>query len=217
MLAGGHKQVSAEADAIIAAAVRAEPERELLAWLRNGLAQLGHFTSGDELHACPMTVTPWIDADFPRFERAVYAAARQTKDRLAVPPWMQALHRSRRAGGYRRLRHRADRRVAPPPCRRGLRRRRAAVRAGECLHRGRVFDPTRPLWQPADAAGAVVAVLGERCSQCRQRNATTGRAYRMPARSKIPRGGCDLARLPVVPDNPGDAPRRRPRSRPPGA
>jgi hypothetical protein len=92
MLAGGHKRVSADADAIIAAALRAEPRTELLAWLRNGVVQLGSFATGDELHACPTTVTPWIDRDFPRFERAAYAAARQTGDRLAVPDGMQALH-----------------------------------------------------------------------------------------------------------------------------
>jgi hypothetical protein len=90
--AGGHKRVSADADAIIAAALRAEPGTELQAWLRNGIIQLGMFATGDELHACPTTVTPWIDRDFPLFERAAYAAARQTGNRLAVPDWMQALH-----------------------------------------------------------------------------------------------------------------------------
>lgn len=92
ILAGGHKAVSAEADAIIADGLRAEPETELHAWLRNGFTQLGRFASGDELHACPGTVTPWIAHDFPRFEGAAYAAARQTGNRLAVPAWMQVLH-----------------------------------------------------------------------------------------------------------------------------
>lgn len=99
VLAGGHKRVSADADAIIAAALRAEPGTELLAWLRNGIAQLGSFTSGDELHACPTTVTPWIDRDFPRFERAAYAAARQTGGLLAVPDRMRALHVIAALGG----------------------------------------------------------------------------------------------------------------------
>ena len=92
--AGGHKQVSAEADAIILAALRVEFRTELIAWLRNGLTQLGMFDTGDELHACPATVTPWIDRDFPPWERAAYAAARQTKGRLAVPDWLQAVHRT---------------------------------------------------------------------------------------------------------------------------
>jgi hypothetical protein len=92
LLIGGHKQVSAEADAIIAAALRAEPAAELRAWFGNGITQLGRFTTGDELHPCPTTVTPWIDRDFPPFERTAYAAARQTNGELAVPAWMQMLH-----------------------------------------------------------------------------------------------------------------------------
>ena len=92
LLAGGHKVVSAEADAIIAAGLRAEPGAALRAWLHNGIVQLGRFASGDELHACPTTVTPWILRDFPQFEHAAYAAARQTNNRLAVPAWMQTLH-----------------------------------------------------------------------------------------------------------------------------
>ncbi len=99
MLAGGHKLVSTEADAIIAAGLRAEPDTELRAWLHNGIVQLGSFTSGDELHACPTTVTPWIVRDFPRFEQAAYAVARQTNGRLAVPDWMQALHAIVALGG----------------------------------------------------------------------------------------------------------------------
>jgi hypothetical protein len=99
VLAGGHKRVSADADAIIAAAIRTEPGAELSAWLRNGFLQLGNFASGDELHACPTTVTPWIDRDFPRFEGTAYTAARQTNGELAVPDWMQALHAIVALGG----------------------------------------------------------------------------------------------------------------------
>ena len=99
MLAGGHKRVSADANAIIAAALRAEPGTELLAVLRNGITQLGRFATGDELHACPATVTPWIERDFPAFEQAAYAAARQTGNRLAVQDWMQALHAVVALGG----------------------------------------------------------------------------------------------------------------------
>lgn len=92
MLAGGHVAVSADADAIIAEALRREPRREFIAWLDNTLTQLRRFATGDTLDACPTTVTPWIDADFPPFERAAYAAARQTRGELAVPAWMQRLH-----------------------------------------------------------------------------------------------------------------------------
>ena len=99
MLAGGHKRVSADAGAIIAAALRAEPGTELLAWLRNGSVQLGSFASGDELHACPGTVTPWIERDFPGFERAAYIAARQTDGRLAVPEPLRLLHAIVAVGG----------------------------------------------------------------------------------------------------------------------
>jgi hypothetical protein len=99
ILAGGHKRVSADADAIIAAALRAEPGTELRAGLRNGMEQLRRFATGDDLHACPDTVTPWIARDFPAFERAAYGAARQTNNRLAVPDWMQALHTAAALGG----------------------------------------------------------------------------------------------------------------------
>ena len=99
VLAGGHKHVSDEAGAIIAAALRAELGTELRAWLRNGVNQLGMFDSGDELRACPATVTPWIDRDFPQFERAAYAASRQTGGRLAVPAWLQIVHRTTALAG----------------------------------------------------------------------------------------------------------------------
>ncbi len=99
ILAGGHKQVSSEAGAIIMAGLRAEPVIEFRALLHNGFEQLGEFASGDELRACPTTVTPWIDRDFPRLERAAYAASRQTAGRLAVPGWMQVLHAVVALGG----------------------------------------------------------------------------------------------------------------------
>jgi hypothetical protein len=90
--AGGAKLVSAEADGIIAAAVSAEPGTALRAFLGNALDQLTRFASGDGLEAWPRTVTPRIERDFPRFEAAAYAAARQTQGTLAVPTWMQAMH-----------------------------------------------------------------------------------------------------------------------------
>jgi hypothetical protein len=90
--AGGAKLVSAEAGAIITAALRAEPGKELRAVLANTVLQLALFGSGDGLDPWPRTVTPWIEHDFPRFERAEYDAARQTLGTLAIPGWMQRLH-----------------------------------------------------------------------------------------------------------------------------
>lgn len=92
--AGGAKRVSLEADAIIAAAVTAEPGTELRAFVANGLRQLMRFATGDGLQSWPTTVTPSIQRDFPRRESIAYAAARQTEGKLAVPPWMQLLHRT---------------------------------------------------------------------------------------------------------------------------
>jgi hypothetical protein len=92
VLAGGHKAVSAEADAIIAAALRAEPGREVRAVLRNGVEQLTRFASGDGLEAWPIEVTPWIERDFPPAEQARYAAGLQARGLLALPPWLATLH-----------------------------------------------------------------------------------------------------------------------------
>jgi hypothetical protein len=91
-MAGGARVVSAEADGIIAAAMRAEPGTELRALLNNALQQLARFASGDGLQSWPSTVTPKIGLDFPRFETVTYGAARQTQGILGVPAWMQALH-----------------------------------------------------------------------------------------------------------------------------
>jgi hypothetical protein len=44
-------------------------------------------------------VTPVIERDFPPFERSTYATARQTQGRIAVPEWMQPLHRAAAIGG----------------------------------------------------------------------------------------------------------------------
>ena len=90
--AGGPQQVSAEADSIILAAVRAEPGRELAAVLANGARQLALFATGDGLQPWPASVTPWIERDFPAFERADYEQARQTEGRKLLPDWMPALH-----------------------------------------------------------------------------------------------------------------------------
>ncbi len=90
--AGGAKLISTEADAIIGAAVAAEPGRELRAFLTNALQQLTQFASGDGLQAWPDTVTPVLEQHFPAAERNAYAAALQTNNQLAVPGWMQWLH-----------------------------------------------------------------------------------------------------------------------------
>ena len=92
VLAGGHKAVSAEADAIIAAALRAEPLTELGAILGNGMTQLLQFRSGDGLDSWPGEVAPWIAQDFPPAERARYVAARQTHNTLVLPSWLTTLH-----------------------------------------------------------------------------------------------------------------------------
>ena len=99
LLAGGHKALAAEADAIIADTLRNEPGAEAAAVLRNLRQQLGQFATGDGLHAWPQTVEPWIARDFPRFEHAAYAASRQSRNRLAVPAWMQTLHAATALGG----------------------------------------------------------------------------------------------------------------------
>ena len=92
LLAGGHKALSEDAGSIIAATLRREPAAEAAAFLRNLRQQFGRFATGDGLHAWPQTVEPWIARDFPQFEHAAYAASRQSRDQLAVPLWMQALH-----------------------------------------------------------------------------------------------------------------------------
>lgn len=92
VLAGGHKAISGEADAIIAAALRAEPGRELGAIAANAAEQLTRFASGDGLGAWPVEVTPWIDRDFPMAERTRYAAGLQARGLLTLPVWLASLH-----------------------------------------------------------------------------------------------------------------------------
>ena len=94
LLAGGHKAVSADADAIIRAALRAEPGRALRALWDNTLEQLVRFDSGDGLEAWPAQVDPRIEADFPPREREAYRNARQQREALAVPPPLAAMHRA---------------------------------------------------------------------------------------------------------------------------
>jgi hypothetical protein len=90
--AGGAKMVSREADEIIAAALHAEPGRELLAATRNATRQLALFATGDGLQPWPANVTPWIERDFPRSEAVAYSASRQNAGTLAVPAWIRTLH-----------------------------------------------------------------------------------------------------------------------------
>jgi hypothetical protein len=92
--AGGAKAVSAEADAIIAAALRAEPAAIARAAVANALAQLARFDSGDGTGAWPAQVTPWLRRDFPPAENARYDAARQQNGALAVPAELAAAHRA---------------------------------------------------------------------------------------------------------------------------
>jgi len=93
ILAGGHKAVSTDADAIILSALRAEPAAAARAGVANAWEQLTRFTSGDGLETWPDQITPWIARDFPARELAAYAAARQQNGTLTVPPWLAAIHR----------------------------------------------------------------------------------------------------------------------------
>jgi hypothetical protein len=91
-LAGGAKVISQEAGAIITAALAADAVGEARAAVANTLAQLSGFASGDGLEPWPRQVTPWIERDFPPAERVAYAAARQQRGQLAVPPELATVH-----------------------------------------------------------------------------------------------------------------------------
>ena len=93
VLVGGHKAVSADADAIVAATLRSYPTEVFRAALANTLHQLGRFSSGDGLEPWPIQVTPWIAKDFPQREYTAYQAARQQRGVLAVPSPLPAVHR----------------------------------------------------------------------------------------------------------------------------
>jgi hypothetical protein len=97
--AGGPKIVSAEANAILTTAVREEPWITLRAAIRNTVRQLTMFATGDGLIPWPGTVTPVIRRIFPHFEVAMYDGSLQTRGRLAVPSWLQDLHRAAFAAG----------------------------------------------------------------------------------------------------------------------
>jgi hypothetical protein len=93
MLAGGHKAVSADADAIILATVASEPGGVLAAAWHNTIEQLTRFASGDGLESWNQPVGEWIDKDFPPRERASFHAARQQMGILTVPRPLALLHR----------------------------------------------------------------------------------------------------------------------------
>jgi hypothetical protein len=90
--AGGAIAVSAEADAIIAAAWHAAPSEMAQAALRNFVRQLGGFATGDGLEAWPNTVTPAIGRNFPPAEYAAYGKSLQSTGSLRVPWPLPALH-----------------------------------------------------------------------------------------------------------------------------
>jgi hypothetical protein len=93
LLAGGHKAISADADAIIREAVIAQPGGLLLATWDNTIEQLTRFASGDGLQRWDDEVGSWIDQDFPTGERAAFHAARQQSRDLAVPWPLAIVHR----------------------------------------------------------------------------------------------------------------------------
>ncbi len=99
MLAGGHKAVSADADAIIRAAVLAEPGRLSHAAWDNAAEQLFRFASGDGLNAWNDEAGATIERDFPLRERLRFRAARQQREMLTVPPALALAHRIVAIGG----------------------------------------------------------------------------------------------------------------------
>lgn len=90
--AGGHKAISAEAGAIIAATLRDHPAWVAATALRNSLVQLVRFQSGDGLEPWPTQVSPWIARDFTAREAHAYQAARQQRGTLEIPLGLGAVH-----------------------------------------------------------------------------------------------------------------------------
>jgi len=91
--AGGPKVVSAEAGAIIWAALLADPLGEVRAALANTIEQMIRFDSGDGLNPWPVQVSPTMERDFPPREQAAYASARQQAGSLSVWPLLARIHR----------------------------------------------------------------------------------------------------------------------------
>jgi hypothetical protein len=90
--AGGAKAVSQDADAIIRAALVAEPVGEARAAWSNTVEQLTSFASGDGLNPWPGQVSPWVERDFPAREVAAYEGARQQVGSLGVPAILAGIH-----------------------------------------------------------------------------------------------------------------------------
>ncbi|OJW27306.1 MAG: hypothetical protein BGO51_05870 [Rhodospirillales bacterium 69-11] len=90
--AGGHKIVSAEANAIILAALRADPIGMAGSFAGNWGRQLVLVASGDGLEPWPATVAPVIRRHFPGAEVEAYAQSRQARGILAVPATLARLH-----------------------------------------------------------------------------------------------------------------------------
>lgn len=82
--AGGPKLVAEEAGTIVAAAIRADPLKQLAAAGRNSLNQFLAFRTGDGLEAWPATPGPQpvLDRYFPAAEAAAYQASRQVSGDL---------------------------------------------------------------------------------------------------------------------------------------
>ena len=99
MLAGGHKAISAEADAIIREAMITQPGRLVVATWNNTIEQLTRFASGDGLQSWNEQVSPWINQDFPTEERAAFHSARQQSGNLAVPAPLVIAHRATALAG----------------------------------------------------------------------------------------------------------------------
>ncbi len=97
--AGGAKLVSRDANAIVSAALAAEPGTELLAFAGNSAQQLVRFTTGDGLQPWSETVGPSVARHFPQFENVAFAVSRQNTNRLAVPRALQMLHLATAAAG----------------------------------------------------------------------------------------------------------------------
>jgi len=89
--AGGAKLVSRDADAIVAAALIAEPGTELLSFASNATEQFVRFSTGDGLQPWPETVGPSIARHFPSFENVAFATSRQSIGTLTVPRLLQIL------------------------------------------------------------------------------------------------------------------------------
>ena len=97
--AGGPKVVSAQAGAIIWAAILMDPAGEAWAAARNAMEQLRRFDSGDGLTPWPEQVSNRIEHDFPAREFAAYVSAAQQRGILSVPNVLAQIHRVVAIGG----------------------------------------------------------------------------------------------------------------------